>query len=64
VAVFLQEVTMLGTFIVVVCALAIAIVGREAIDRALANAVIGREAVDRMKGSSNTPKSNIEAKAP
>jgi hypothetical protein len=41
---------MLGTFIVVVCALAIAI--------------IGREAVDRMNGWSNTPKSNIEAEAP
>jgi len=55
---------MLGTFIVVVCALAIAIIGREAIDRALANAIIGREAVDRMKGSSNSPKSNIAAEAP
>ena len=55
---------MLGTSIVVVCALAIAIIGSEAIDRALANAVIGREAVDRMKGSSNTPKSDIEVEAP
>jgi hypothetical protein len=55
---------MLGTFIVVVCALAIAIIGREAIDRALANSIIWSEAVDRMNGSSNILKSNIEAEAP
>ncbi len=53
---FLWEVTMIGTLFVVVCALAIAVVGREVIDRALANAIIGREAVDRITGLPNTAK--------
>jgi len=48
---------MIGTLFVVVCALAIAILGREAVDRALANAILGREAVERMNGSSNNPRS-------
>ncbi len=47
---------MMATLFVVVCALAIAVIGREAVDRALANAIIGREAVDRMTGLSKTPK--------
>lgn len=48
---------MMIALFVAVWALAIAIFGRKAIDRALATAIIGRQALDRLVSSSNASKS-------
>ncbi len=47
---------MIGTVFVIVGALAVAIIGHEAVDRALANVIVGRDARDKMKGGPDDPR--------